>query len=281
MFIVVEAGRSMRLFVGVLFSGENEYDECLNSIQDQTYQNFDLHAFEYLPKLEAHSRLYHSFLDQKDRYDLLIKIDADMVLTRPELFQQIVNKFDQNPGMDVLGIAILDFFSGVYINGLNSYRNTVSWELDPGNVNADVVVVDNEKYFFDQSELAPAAFHCKNPSKLQAFHFGVHRGVKVFAPKHSTSHWQLLEKTWQNFLRTSDARIGLAVLGAELVYAGKFTKDDVDYTNPKVEKVLEKYTDMNSSDIKREILKFRALHWGFLPGDLRRRLIRRKFSRVN
>lgn len=276
MLLVVEAGRSMRLFVGVLFSGENEYDECLNSIHDQTYQNFDLYKFEYLPKLEAHSRLYHSFLDQKERYDLLIKIDADMVLTRPELFQQVVNKFDQNPGMDVLGIAILDFFSGGYINGLNSYRNTVSWELDPGNVNADVVNVDVDKYFFDQTELAPAAIHCKNPSKLQAFHFGVHRGIKVFAPKHSTSHWQLLEKTWQNFLRTSDARIGLAVMGAEMVYAGKLTQVDVDYTNPKLAGVFHEFQEMTSKEIKREIMKLRMRNFGFLPGDLRRRTIRRR-----
>lgn len=266
----------MRLFVGVLYSGENEYAECLKSIHDQTYQNFELHKFEYLPKLEAHSRLYHSFLDQKDRYDLLIKIDADMVLTRPQLFQQIVDKFDQNPEMDVLGIAIWDFFSGGYINGLNSYRNTVSWELDPRNVNADVVVVKAEKYIFDQSELAPAAIHCKNPSKLQAFHFGIHRGIKVLAPNHSTSHWQLLEKTWQNFLKTSDVRIGLAILGAELVYAGKFTKVDVDYTNPKAVDFFRQFQEMGSKDIKREIMKLRILNLGFLPGDMRRKALRKK-----
>lgn len=271
---MVEAGRSMRLFVGVLYSGENEYDECLNSIDDQTYQNFELHKFEYLPKLEAHSRLYHSFLDQKDQYDLLIKIDADMVLTRPELFQQIVDKFDQNSDIDVLGIAIWDFFSGGYINGLNSYRNTVSWELDPKNVNADVVIVDQEKYVFDKTDLAPAAFHCKNPSKLQAFHFGVHRGIKVFAPRHSSSHWQLLEKTWQNFLKTSDVRIGLAILGAELVYTRKFSQVDVDYTNPKLAGVFNQFQEMTSKEIKKEIIKLRMLNFGFLPGDLRRRTIR-------
>lgn len=263
-----------KILVGLLYSGENEYEDCIASIKSQTYSDYDLFKFEFLPKLEAHSRLYHSFLDQKDSYDLLIKIDADMVLTRPELFQQIVDKFTQNPGMDVLGIAIWDFFSGGYINGLNSYRNTVSWELNPDNVNADVVVVEPGKYIFDQSELAPAAFHCKNPSKLQAFHFGVHRAIKVFAPRHSTSHWQLLEKTWQNFLKTSDVRIGLAILGAELVYAGEFEKEDSNYTNPKINELLDQYRDLNSNQIMGEIIKLRIRNWGILPGDLRRRVIR-------
>lgn len=265
----------IKIMVGVLYSGENEYEECVNSIKKQTYTDYDLLKIEFLPKLEAHKLLYYSFLDQKSQYDLLVKIDADMVLTRPQLFSQIVDKFQKNPGIDVLGIAIWDFFSGGYINGLNSYRNTVKWELDPNNVNADVVVVDPKRYFFDQSEIAPAAYHCPNPSKLQAFHFGIHRGIKVLAPTHSTSHWLLLEKTWQNFLKIKDSRIGLAVLGAELVYAGKFKKADVDYTNPKVSSVLKQYQDFDFYDIKREILKRRLLNGGFLPSDIRRRFIRR------
>lgn len=262
------------ILAGVLYSGENEYDECLSSINIQTYKNFDLLQIEHLPKFEAHRHLYHTFLNQKEKYDLLIKIDADMVLTSPQLFEQIVYKFDQNPWMDVLGITILDFFSGGYINGLNSYRNTVQWELDPGNVNADVVIVDKERFIYDQVDLAPAAFHCKSPSKLQAFHYGVHRGIKVFAPKHSTSHWRTLEKTWLNFLKTGDVRIGLAILGAELVFAGEFSKEDVNYNSPKLSKSLEKYESMNSKTIKHEILKLRLLHFGFLPSNMRRKSLR-------
>lgn len=262
------------ILVGVLFSGENEYDECLSSINTQTYKNFELLQFEHLPKFEAHRQLYHAFLDQKEDYDLLIKIDADMVLTRPQLFEQIVQKFDQNPQIDVLAIAILDFFSGGFINGLNTYRNTVRWELDPENVNADVVIVDKERFIYDQVDLAPAAYHCKNPSKLQAFHFGVHRGIKIFAPKHSTGHWRTLEKTRENFLRTGDIRLGLAVLGAELVYAGEFSKEDENYSSQKLGSVLKKYESMDAKKINREIIKLRLLHFGFLPSDMRRKSLR-------
>lgn len=263
------------IFVGVLYSGENEYDECLASIKAQTYTNYDLFVYEHLPKLEAHRTLYHAFLDRRDEYDLLIKIDADMVLTSALLFERIVGKFTQNTWMDVLEITITDFFSDGYINGLNSYRNTINWVLDPENVNADTVIVEKERYMFDDKELAPAAFHCKNPSKYQAFHYGVHRGIKSLAPKHSTTHWALLEKTWDNFLHTNDERIGLAILGAELVYAGQFTKDDVDYSNTRMKSILEKYQSMDSAAIKREIRKLRLLQWGMLPGYLRRRLLRK------
>lgn len=74
---------------------------------------------------------------------------------------------------------------------------------------------------------------------------------------------------------TKDARIGLAVLGAELVYAGKFERSDVDYTNPRVQQELEQYEHLNSRSLQQEITKQRQKHWGFLPSDLRRRLLRK------
>ncbi|MEL7637960.1 MAG: hypothetical protein AAGU03_09485 [Anaerolineaceae bacterium] len=76
-------------------------------------------------------------------------------------------------------------------------------------------------------------------------------------------------------MKVKDPRIGLAVLGAELVYAGEFNRADVDYTNPKVGRVLEHYQDFDFNNIKHEIMKRRLFNWGFLPSDLRRRIIRR------
>jgi len=271
----------MKIFIGTLYSGENEFEECITSIQNQTYKNFEHFVFENLPNREAHHALFKSFKSKIDEFDLLVKVDADMVICSNDLFSQIVKKMTDHPDLDVFSIAVKDFFTGQLINGLNAYRNTVNWDFDKQTMFVDIPDVSREKTCYDETELAPAAIHCKNPSKYQAFHYGVHRGLKSIQKIHSTTHWAMLNDVRHNFWKTGDARIGLAVLGAELVYAGKFKKDDVDYTNPKVKKVLEKYKDLNSSDIKREILKLRALHWGFLPGDVRRRLIRRKFSRVN
>lgn len=268
----------MKIFVGILYSGENEFEDCLASIRMQTYSDYDIHVFENLPKFEAHKILYTTFLDRKDSYQLLIKIDADMVLNSPELFARIVEQFKHNASLDVLEIAVHDFFSNSLIHGLNSYRNTVNWELNPENVNADKAIFDRSHYYFDDHDLAPAATHCKNPSNLQAFHFGVHRAIKVFAPMHSTTHWALLEKTRKNFLQTGNMLIGLAVLGAELVFSGKFTKDDIDYTTPKIMETLINYQSMDCRSIKKEIIKLRLSNWGLLSANLRRKFLRRKLS---
>jgi len=268
----------LNLFIGTLYSGENEYEECVRSIQTQTYPHYKHFVFKDLPNREAHNNLFSSFLEKKAVYNLLIKVDADMVLCSDTLFDSIVNKMSKSPELEIFSIAVMDFFSGQLINGLNTYRNTVRWDYSNTTMFVDIPDVPTEKTQFDANDLAPAAIHCKNPSKLQAFHYGVHRGLKSIAKQHSTSHWALLNKTWQNFLRTKDERIGLAVLGAELVYAGIFTKTDVDYTNPRVKHVLEKYETMCIDDLKHEISTLKIRHWGFLPGDMRRRLLRQKYK---
>lgn len=263
-----------KILVGTLYSGENEYEECLAAINNQTYKDFDHIVIKDLPELEAHNKLYKTFIEHADTYELLVKVDADMVICSPNLFAEIIKVMMDRPDIDVYSIAVQDFFSGILINGLNTYRNTVQWDFQRNTIFVDIPEVTREKTFYDQEELAPAAIHCKNPSKIQAFRYGLHRGLKSIQRIHSTTHWAFLEKTWKNFLKSKDLRIGLAVLGAELVYMGEFNREDVDYTNPKITKFLEHYKDLNSNEIRREIIKLRIRNWGLMPGDLRRRIIR-------
>jgi hypothetical protein len=265
----------MKIYVGTLYSGENEFEECVASIQSQSYKNFDHFVFKNLPNKEAHVTLFKSFLERASEYDLLIKVDADTVLSYNTLFEKIVHKLQFNSWLDVLSIAVYDFISGQLIDaGMAVYRNTVRWNFEKETMFVDIPEVDRNRYLYDDSELAPAAIHCKNPLPYHAFHYGVHRGLKSIQRIHSTTHWAFLEKTWKNFQRTRDTRIGLAVLGAELVYAGRFKKSDVDYTNPKVRTVLEEYLSLDSAGLESEIRKMRLFNWGILPGDLRRRVIR-------
>lgn len=264
----------MNIFVGTLYSNENEFEDCLGSIESQTYKKYQHFIYKNLPNKEAHRVLFSNFLDKRDIFDIMIKIDADMVLTSDCLFENIVTKMKQCSELEVFSIAVQDFFSGKLINGLNTYRNSVQWNFTKDTMFVDIPEVSPEKQVFDKTILAPAAIHCKNPSPFQAFHYGVHRGLKSLQKKHSTTHWALLENTWKNFILVKDPRIGLAIIGAELVYGGKFTKKDVDYTNPNLHSVIEPYLSMNYNEIKHEITLLRIMNFGFLPGNLRRKLLR-------
>ena len=268
---------SRKILVGTLCSGENEFEECLSAIKKQTYTNIDHLIISNLPQHEAHRKLYETFLENKEKYELLIKVDADTVIYSDRLFENIVKRFEQNTWLNVMNIAVDDFFTGLSIPaGIQIYRNTVSFNFAKETAFPDIPEKTKDEYYYDKTELAPAAMHCKNPSKHQAFHYGVHRGIKSIQRIHSTSHWALLKSVWQNFRKTGDVRMGLAILGAELVYAGKFDKLDADYTNPKMSTLLAYYEPMNAKMIKFQIRKLRFLHWGYLPDNLRRQVIRNK-----
>jgi len=265
----------VKILVGTLYSGENEYEECMAAISAQSCQDFYHLVIKGLPKREAHQKLFKYFLDNQEIYRLLVKVDADVVLNSDDFFAGVIAKFAHNPWLEVMNVGVVDFFTGEMIAaGIQVYRNTVRWDFSKDTIFTDVPIMDPERYLYDKTDLAPAAVHCKNPSPYQAFHYGVHRGLKSIQRKHSTSHWSLLNKVWQNFLKVGDRRIGLAVLGAELVYAGEFGREDQNYTQPKMKEVLSQYEGMDAQALEREIRRLRALHWGFLPDDWRRRTIR-------
>jgi len=271
---------SSRLFIGTLYSQENEFSDCVRSINDQTYKQFDHFVFSDLPNKEAHITLFKAFVQQAETYDLLIKVDADMVISNPRLFENIVRKMHENPGIDILTIAVHDFFSDQLIYGLNTYRNTVRWNLDKENLFVDIPDTPQDKYLFDDRELAPAAVHCPNPSPYQAFHYGVHRGLKMVQPdqaeKRESSRrtkWTGMEKSWQHYLRTKDIRLGLACLGAELAFSGMFTIQDLDITNPRLHNLLEGFLNMDPDSLVKVIRRSRLYNFGFLPSHRRRQMI--------
>lgn len=265
--------KTAKIFVGTLYSGENEFEECLASIQGQDYPACEHFVFKNLPNKVAHVTLFKSFLDSSDEFDVLIKVDADMVLASPSLFSAMVKKLEDNPGLDVFSVAVHDFFTDQLIAGLNAYRKTVRWDFEKETIFVDIPEISSEKYAYDDRVLAPAAFHCKNPSLFQAFHYGAHRGLKAIQPKGGSSHWAFIKRLSENFSRQKDSRLGLAVLGAELAYAGKLDKSDLDYTNPRLKHILEAYAGWNVQELEREIFRLRVSHWGFLPNAWRRKML--------
>ncbi len=149
----------MRILVGTLYSGENEFEECQAAIHSQIGVDFEQLIIENKPELEAHRLLFTSFLERAAEFDLLVKVDADTVLGSPELFGRISDRFEAEPTLEVLSIGLQDFFTGKLINGLQTYRNTTRWNLEKDTVFPDIPLLDLNRYHYDVSELAPAGMH--------------------------------------------------------------------------------------------------------------------------
>jgi len=281
----------MRILVGVLYSGENEFAECLAALQRQSYRDFEYFIVTGLPKREAHDRLYGIFMARAKEFDIFVKVDADMVIEDRDLFAKLVDRFWQNPNMDQLTIAVHDFFTDRLIEGMHAYRSSVRWPKRDSDVFTDRHPVPRDRQVIDYDDLAPAAIHCKNPSPFQAFHFGLHRALKILTylqlsrgqPSNLQFHLNNNELVWHHFLRTGDVRLGFAALGAELALRGDFNVAHISYTNPYAQGIFQRrYAHWGAVRIKWVVrwLRFRnracipALRRSYQLGLRVRRVIR-------
>lgn len=270
----------MKILVGTLYSGENEYDECVNSIKKQKGVKYEHFVVRNLPNKIAHEALYNRFMDHSNEFDIFIKVDADMIIEDEELFLKIVSKFQANPHLKDLEIAVHDFFSDQLIYGMHAYRNNVKWYQSKEDLFVDYNSIGSDQHIRDDKELAPAALHCKNPSLFHSFHFGIHRALKVIQSGRasvskvaSRFHWQILEKTRTNFLRTRDKRYGFATLGAAIVFRGGIKVEDLDYTNPKPHRIFEKYKTHDEKKLERAVRRVSFVSFGFIGSDLRYKIL--------
>jgi len=270
---VLQSNR-VRVLVITLRTIENEFEECVASIDRQTYRNFSHLVFEDLPSTEANRVLYQTFMDRADEFDLLMRVDADMVLENENLLASIVDTMAKRRSVDLFTMDIHDFFTDRLISGLNVYRNTVQFPVDDP-FQPERPIVSKANTLVDQSKRGFAVRHCKNPSTLQALHYGIHRGVKLREwmrrNKLRRSHWYAwtIWRTWQNFLTRRDRRLAFAVLGGELGLQGLFKVEHLSHQTELPRRVLGLLEKSDGVALEEMIRRIRRKTWGGLPAPLR------------
>ncbi len=251
------------VMVGTLSSGENELDRCIESVRRQTYRNTKHEIFTGLSKQESIATLMKAF--QASDCDLLVKIDADMVLESTEFVERVVRIFETNREIDLVQVAMWDFFSDRPIQGINTFRRSAEWSArHQDSLFTDRAQIPHHKRMIIWPTFVKDAVHSPDPAPFQAFHFGVHRGVKVLQPerRHDTERAReqlaYLERTWTHFLQTRDRRLALACLGFELALTGRYSLAHLDYTNPHLRSTFSEYEDLDVDQIENAVLQLRA-----------------------
>jgi len=168
----------MKILVSTLYCGENAFEACCAAIEGQSYTHFEHRVYKFLPNLEAHERLFADFRDSPE-FDVLVKIDADTVLRDSGFLDRLVSLLNRKPTVDLIEIELWDCYTDRQIPALNVVRARSSYERTTDSLFTDLGNVPTERRLYDTHELAPCADHCPNPNDLQAFRYGVHKGVKV------------------------------------------------------------------------------------------------------
>lgn len=241
---------------------ENELNQCITAINNQSHKTIEYFLVQDLPNKEAHDKLYSTFMNRASDFDLFIKVDADMVLCRNTFFDEVIQEFSRDPEMDELEVAVQDFFTNRLIYGLHVFRNTVTWNIS----NEEKFFVDciqySHKHIYDNSNLAPAAYHCPNPSDFQCFHFGLHKAIKVIQLDRqekdlamSYNHWENLALVLEQFNKNKDKRLGFALHGAKWAVKKQWTSDFINYSNPEVMTAFQKISSFSNSKFENQLKK--------------------------
>jgi hypothetical protein len=175
-----------------LYCGESEFEECKRSIRSQYYSNVEHVVIKDKPNKEAHNILYSLIMENKDRYDLFIKLDADMVIEDPGFIGLLVDRFQNDISLDMFSYTVFDCFTQSKIWGVNSFSSRCFWKES-----SEGLFVDAAPDFPGVKDKAVdekcMVSHCKSPGNYQAFMFGFHRGLKVIQ---SDSQYVLPGHSW-------------------------------------------------------------------------------------
>lgn len=259
----------MKIIVGILFSGENELESCLASLGRQVYQKIDHFVISNLPNIEAHETLFNRFMQVSSEYELFFKLDADMEIKDPNLLANVVEFFQKNPNIDRYTVPVFDCMTDRLVNGANFFRNNAKWTAVEDNVFTDrCCSVPLDRVYVDYNINEKTILHCPNPSLFQAFHFGVHKGVKFNASVKrwdKVERWQDIDLVWEMLKKYGDKKFGFAALGGELALRGDFNINHVNYTDNTLTTYFKSIEKIDTITLFNMVKKIRNKNRKYLP----------------
>jgi hypothetical protein len=167
------------IFVGTLFNGEAEFNKHLESISHQVGIKFHHHIIKNLSEHKAHKQLWSDWQENRSKFDLFVKIDADTILNRKSALLEISKLFD-DPNVTAAQIRLKDYYSNSLINGLNAFSPAVKFRNKSKKLFPDRVDYNHKKILFADAtqKLEPIGYHCLFPNNRQAFYYGYRRMLK-------------------------------------------------------------------------------------------------------
>lgn len=168
-----------KVFVGTLESGEAEFEFSRKMVLEQTGVAVSHKVISNIPEFAAHQLLWSEWESSKRKFDLFVKVDADTILMRPTVLYEIAELFN-DPEVSGVQIPLYDYFSCSLIAGLNAFSKEVRFTKPRHKLFADHADRNHSRVLkgSEVEHLAPAGFHCRNPSLRQSFHYGFRRALK-------------------------------------------------------------------------------------------------------
>lgn len=216
----------IKVLIITLYSGENEYEQCCQSVKEQQGFIIEHKVIKNLPKQQAHQELYEKFNNNRSNFDYFAKLDADMMFSHSKALDNIIKKFNKN--IDIVSATVHDGITDSDMQSFNIFSSRCLFSSDTNDsLFTDSLEIKHKGQHISYVDVDRNILHAFNPSPFQAFMFGVHRSLKVVqpgtkAPKINSSYHQLriLNQAYLNYKTTGSLHAKNALLGATLVFQG-------------------------------------------------------------
>lgn len=237
-----------KVLVGVLYCREADFEECMAAIHSQTGVDVEVVVIRDRPNKAAHEELYEAFMQRSESVDFFAKIDADMIVCDSDFLARVGRLFEETPRARLVTVPVLDYFSGKLIRGLNCFRNNVIWSKSQETVFVDREPVGKKEVLIAR-HLAPAALHCFRVGGFHAYHYGIHRGLKMRTALLSPHEGGMRRFHVANYFdlvvnapcaASVDRRLLLARYGMVSALLGGFDPSVVEYSNPTLRSQYER-----------------------------------------
>ena len=251
------------VLVIVLSSGENETEECIKSINMQAGVDFSLYRIIDRPNKEAHEKLYRKIEEETARFDVFVKVDADMIFVSRNTLAGMVDYFRKSE-VDHAVFSVLDWYSQTAIMGMHVFSNRCTWpdlndplfvDPSPSSPGESILVWDKP---------SPVAYHSPNPSISQAVQFGFHRGLKITQRKRDNIsisralfHYNLIKQVYNQYMLSRDSRLRAALYGAERAIRSRESVL-VSRNDGFIEKIIDEYLRVETEPLDRKFVS----RWG-------------------
>ena len=231
----------MKVLVGILYSGENEFEQCIDSLRDQTFLTHEKFVIENLPNKIAHDTLYERFMENAKNFDFFLKLDADMVFQSKHSLQDLIYQFSPETGL--LLAYVLDCPSSINIPGIQMFRSDAKWQFSDEKLDVDYSPQIKGK----NRTLANAnfVFHMPNPNNYQLFCYGIHKALKAIQPgrkpkivEKGLMHMAILNGIARNYF-AGKTNLFWPLLGAFLIFSGMLR--DVEYRSQETRDIFDNF----------------------------------------
>lgn len=242
--------------VGVMYTGEQEMNDCLSALAAQRHGKWDLFTINFMDERSAHNELYKTFMKNSESYQYFLKVDADMVLNGPNTLSEIDKFLRSTPNVDHACFSVKDYMSQMAILGMHVFTRRAEWILPVEQLYPDKSPEIPGRKVDVWVAPAPIATHAAKPSSVQAFRYGSHRALKALNPSNvhmAAFQSAVLDRVIKHKNWSMDIALRYALLGAWHAWQGDIPASAVNTEYSLEQELIGRYKGLSVDGLDRLI----------------------------